>query len=76
MALGGRYDVLIVDRMLPGIDGLAVIRLLREEKVATPVLILSALGQVNDRMRGLRASGVSTDVRNWTLFDIENWTPG
>jgi two-component system OmpR family response regulator len=57
MAREGRYDVLIVDRMLPKLDGLSLIRSLREQKVATPVLILSALGQVDDRVKGLRAGG-------------------
>ena len=49
--------MLIVDRMLPKLDGLSLIRSLREQKVATPVLILSALGQVDDRVKGLRAGG-------------------
>jgi len=57
MALDGDYDVLIVDRMLPKRDGLSVIGELRAKKVATPVLILSALGQVDDRVKGLRAGG-------------------
>ena len=51
------YDVLIVDRMLPKMDGLSLIGGLREQKVETPVLILSALGQVDDRVKGLRAGG-------------------
>ena len=46
-----------VDRMLPGIDGIEVIRRLRDEGVMTPALILSALGEVDDRVRGLRAGG-------------------
>src|SRR6266852_8307637 len=57
LALDGAYDVLIVDRMLPKRDGLAVIGALRAKDVATPVLILSALGQVDDRVKGLRAGG-------------------
>lgn len=51
------FDVLIVDRMLPKLDGLSLIGNLRGEKVETPILILSALGQVDDRVRGLRAGG-------------------
>jgi two-component system OmpR family response regulator len=50
-------DVLIVDRMLPGMDGLAIIEALRQEGMRTPVLVLSALGGVDDRVRGLRAGG-------------------
>jgi two-component system OmpR family response regulator len=57
MARDGGYDVLIVDRMLPKMDGLSLIGGLREQKVEVPVLILSALGQVDDRVKGLRAGG-------------------
>jgi two-component system OmpR family response regulator len=57
MALDGEYDVLIVDRMLPKIDGLVVIGTLRDKGIDTPALILSALGQVDDRVKGLRAGG-------------------
>lgn len=57
LALEGQYDVLIVDRMLPKRDGLSLIGTLRSKDVQTPVLILSALGQVDDRVKGLRAGG-------------------
>ena len=57
LAREGGYDVLVVDRMLPKMDGLTLIGGLREQKVETPVLILSALGQVDDRVKGLRAGG-------------------
>ena len=57
MALDGQYDVLIVDRMLPKRDGLSVIGTLRDKGIETPALILSALGQVDDRVKGLRAGG-------------------
>src|SRR5271169_6251590 len=57
MALDGQYDVLIVDRMLPKRDGLSVIGTLRAKGIETPALILSALGQVDDRVKGLRAGG-------------------
>lgn len=56
-ASDGDYDVLIVDRMLPKMDGLSLIGGLREQKIETPALILSALGQVDDRVKGLRAGG-------------------
>lgn len=55
--LGGGYDVLVVDRMLPERDGLSLIETLREEGDATPILILSALGEVDDRVKGLKAGG-------------------
>ena len=57
MGADGEYDVLIIDRMLPKLDGLALIGGLRAKGVETPVLILSALGQVDDRIKGLRAGG-------------------
>ena len=57
LGLDRQYDVMVVDRMLPKKDGLAVIGELRAKGVDTPVLILSALGQVDDRVKGLRAGG-------------------
>ncbi len=57
LALDGGYDALIVDRMLPRRDGLALIAELRARGDKTPTLILSALGQVDDRVTGLRAGG-------------------
>lgn len=56
-ALDRQYDVLIIDRMLPKRDGLSVIGELRAKGIETPALILSALGQVDDRVKGLRAGG-------------------
>jgi two-component system OmpR family response regulator len=55
----GRYDyaVITIDRMLPDIDGIAVMRQLRDDGIAAPFLIISALGEVDDRVRGLRAGG-------------------
>src|SRR5215470_127412 len=55
--LTGDYVVMTVDRLLPRIDGIKVIRRLREKGIMTPALILSALGEVDDRVRGLRAGG-------------------
>ena len=55
LARDGAYDVLVVDRMLPKMDGLTLIGGLRQQKIETPILILSALGQVDDRVKGLRA---------------------
>ena len=57
MASGMDYDVLIIDRMLPRRDGLSIVESLRAEENQTPVLILSALGEVDDRVTGLRAGG-------------------
>ena len=57
LASAAPHDVMVVDRMLPRRDGLSVIGELRRKNVNTPVLILSALGQVDDRVTGLRAGG-------------------
>ncbi len=57
LAQEGNYDVLIVDRMLPRLDGLSAIKEMRAKGMRTPVLILSALGDVDDRVKGLRAGG-------------------
>lgn len=57
LAREGAFDVLIVDRMMPRRDGLSMISALREEGDKTPVLILSALGEVDDRVEGLKAGG-------------------
>ncbi|MDE2448018.1 MAG: response regulator transcription factor, partial [Gammaproteobacteria bacterium] len=56
-ALAGRFDLIVTDRMLPHVDGLAIIQQLRRARLATPVLVLSALGTVDDRIRGLKAGG-------------------
>ena len=56
-AIVGRYDAIILDRNLPGLDGLSVLKSLRAQGNRTPVLVLSALGQVDDRIARLRAGG-------------------
>jgi two-component system OmpR family response regulator len=57
MARSSEYDVMVVDRMLPRLDGLKVIEELRKEENHTPVLVLSALGEVDQRVEGLKAGG-------------------
>ncbi|MBO0734034.1 MAG: response regulator transcription factor [Methylocapsa sp.] len=64
------YDVLIVDRMLPKLDGLTLIGSLRAEKIETPVLILSALGQVDDRVKGLRSGGDDYLVKPYAFAEL------
>jgi two-component system OmpR family response regulator len=66
----GGWDVLVVDRMLPGLDGLSVIEALRDEGVRTPVLVLSALNAVNDRVRGLRAGGDDYLAKPFSLSEL------
>lgn len=57
LATTGRFDAIVLDRMLPQLDGLSALQAIRAAKVDTPVLILSALGQVDDRVKGLKAGG-------------------
>jgi two-component system OmpR family response regulator len=68
--LTSEYAVMAIDRMLPGIDGIAVIRRLRERGVATPALIISALGEVDDRVRGLRAGGDDYLVKPFAFAEL------
>jgi two-component system, OmpR family, response regulator len=63
-------DAMIVDRMLPGMDGLTIIEALRQEEVRTPVLVLSALGAVDDRVRGLRAGGDDYLTKPFELIEL------
>jgi two-component system OmpR family response regulator len=65
------YDVLIVDRMLPSVDGLTITRTLRASENNTPVLILSALGQVDDRVKGLQAGGDDYLVKPFAFSELE-----
>jgi len=66
----GGWDVLVVDRMLPELDGLSVIEALRSEGISTPVLVLSALNAVNDRVRGLRAGGDDYLAKPFALSEL------
>jgi two-component system OmpR family response regulator len=69
-ARAGGHDILIVDRMLPGRDGLSIIKTLREEGVRVPVLILSALGEVDDRVKGLKAGGDDYLTKPFALSEL------
>jgi two-component system OmpR family response regulator len=70
LARDGSYDVLVVDRMLPGRDGLSIVKTLRSEGRETPVLILSALGDVDDRVKGLKAGGDDYLVKPYALTEL------
>ncbi|CAB3792872.1 response regulator transcription factor [Pararobbsia alpina] len=56
-AVSGEYDAITLDRMLPGLDGLSIVKTMRSAGIETPVLMLSALSDVDERVRGLRAGG-------------------
>jgi two-component system OmpR family response regulator len=69
-ARNGRPDAMVVDRLLPGMDGLTIIETLRQEQVRTPVLVLSALGAVDDRVRGLRMGGDDYLTKPFALVEL------
>jgi len=69
-ARSGNPDAMIVDRLLPGMDGVTIVEALRQDQVRTPVLILSALGAVDDRVRGLRAGGDDYLTKPFDLVEL------
>ena len=66
----GRFDVLIVDRMMPRLDGVGMVERLRKEGDQTPVLFLSALGEINHRVEGLRAGGDDYLVKPYAFAEL------
>lgn len=70
LAQTAEYAVMTIDRMLPGTDGLSIIRCLRDAGIATPALIISALGEVDDRVRGLRAGGDDYLVKPFAFVEL------
>lgn len=70
LAANEPYDLLIVDRMLPGLDGLTIVEMLRRNGRTLPVLILSALGKVDDRVRGLQAGGDDYLVKPFAFSEL------
>lgn len=69
-ARAGGFDVLVVDRMMPGADGITVVETLRREGDQTPVLFLSALGEVEDRVNGLKAGGDDYLVKPYAFAEL------
>ena len=65
-----QYDVLIIDRMLPEVDGLTIVKTIRASENNTPVLILSALGEVDDRVRGLKAGADDYLVKPFAFSEL------
>jgi two-component system OmpR family response regulator len=70
LALYESFDAMVVDRMLPNVDGLSIVRSVRQANVATPILILSALGQVDDRVAGLREGGDDYLVKPFAFSEL------
>lgn len=70
LAAGETYDVIVLDRMLPGVDGLAILRTIRASGVRTPVLLLTALGGIDDRVEGLEAGGDDYLVKPFAIAEL------
>lgn len=70
MATEGQYDVLIVDRMLPGVDGLKIVKTLRSSGNTTPALFLSALGDISNRVEGLKSGGDDYLVKPFAFAEL------
>jgi two-component system, OmpR family, response regulator len=70
LGLSADYAVMTIDRMLPEMDGLAVIRHLRDAGIVTPTLIVSALGEIDERVRGLRAGGDDYLVKPFAFAEL------
>jgi two-component system OmpR family response regulator len=69
-AASGGYELLIIDRMLPGLDGLSLLRTLRGASIHTPALFLTALGRLDDRVEGLRAGGDDYLVKPFVMAEL------
>jgi two-component system, OmpR family, response regulator len=70
LAAGEKYDVMIVDRMLPGLDGLALVKTVRGAGVRTPILLLTTLGGVDDRVEGLEAGSDDYLVKPFAFAEL------
>ena len=70
LASNESYDVMVIDRMLPHVDGLTIIQTLRAAENKVPVLILSALGEVDDRVKGLKAGGDDYLVKPFAFAEL------
>lgn len=71
MAVSARFDAIVLDLLLPGVDGLAVLKALRAAQKDTPVLILSALAQTDDRIRGLRAGADDYLAKPYSFSELQ-----
>lgn len=69
-AQGDEYDVMVVDRMLPGLDGLSVVRAARAARVGTPAIFLTSIGGVDDRVEGLEAGGDDYLVKPFAFSEL------
>ncbi|MCA8880558.1 MAG: response regulator transcription factor [Rhodobacteraceae bacterium] len=69
-AMSGNYDLLVVDRMLPGLDGLSVLKSLRAARIDTPAILLTAMGSIDDRVAGLRGGADDYMVKPFAFVEL------
>ncbi|HBZ42700.1 MAG TPA: DNA-binding response regulator [Maritimibacter sp.] len=70
IAMDGEYDAMVVDRMLPGLDGLSMVKALRAARVTTPAIFLTSIGGVEDRIQGLKAGGDDYLVKPFSFGEL------
>src|SRR5215510_7558847 len=70
LAAGETFDVMVVDRMLPGLDGLGLVKTVRSAGVKTPILLLTTLGGIDDRVEGLEAGGDDYLVKPFAFAEL------
>ena len=70
LAISESYDVMVVDRMLPSTNGVTIVQTVRDQDIGTPVLFLSALGEVDDRVEGLKAGGDDYLVKPFAMAEL------
>jgi two-component system OmpR family response regulator len=71
LATGGGFDAMVLDRMLPDIDGLSVLKSMRAAGVSTPVILLTAMSAIDERVRGLRAGADDYLVKPFSFSELE-----
>jgi two-component system OmpR family response regulator len=70
LARSGGFDLIVMDRMLPGLDGLEILTALRGAQISTPVILMSALGDVDERVRGLKAGGDDYLTKPFVMVEL------
>ncbi|HVT01736.1 MAG TPA: response regulator transcription factor [Patescibacteria group bacterium] len=70
LALGEEYDIIVLDRLLPGMEGVEIVKTIRDEQIHTPILLLTAKGQVEDRVEGLNAGADDYMVKPFAFSEL------
>ncbi|HVZ67648.1 MAG TPA: response regulator transcription factor [Patescibacteria group bacterium] len=70
LALGEEYDIIVLDRLLPGMEGVEIVKTIREEEIHTPILFLTARGQLDDKVEGLNAGADDYMVKPFAFSEL------